>query len=88
MSIITSQSGSKVQALDFRERVDQRHLDNIWIFGYCFYQTQVSMIVQWFLATLVALHFTPVSESVVVSNSRSFEACELVRLATIGPDVC
>ena len=27
---------------------------------------------------LVALHFTPVSKWVVVSNYRSFEACELV----------
>ena len=35
-----------------------------------------------FLATLVALHFTPVSKSlgrwVIVSDWRSFEACELV----------
>ena len=38
-----------------------------------------------FLATLVALHFTPVSESASesvsrVSDLRSFEACELVSL--------
>ena len=39
-------------------------------------------VCNYFLATLLALHFTPVSgwvgRSVVVSNYRSFEACELV----------
>ena len=41
-----------------------------------------------FLVTLVALHFTPVSRSVIVSNQRSLEDCKLVCQNSTALFVC